>query len=194
MLTFLRHSRQKVPYFNILRQKVTYFNVLWQKVRNFNVLQQREGNTEMKFFLSLILSRTPFPHSLSISSLSLHFLSISSYSLHFLLISSFSVHFLILSPFPLNFLIFSPFPRSPAARLQQVAQPWCAGIGELDEKAESANVFAFWMNNIIYYIQPQSISRKQNIPHSKWHSWQLPEGRLQNAFNHLISFSIQLLN
>ena len=28
MLRFLRHSRQKVPYFNISRQKVTYFNVL----------------------------------------------------------------------------------------------------------------------------------------------------------------------
>merc|ERR1719234_2393310 len=27
MLRFLRHSRQKVPYLNILRQKVTYFNV-----------------------------------------------------------------------------------------------------------------------------------------------------------------------
>ena len=55
----------------------------------FNVLQQTEGNTEMKFFLSLILSRAPFPHSLSISS-----------------------HFLIFSPFPLNFLILSPFPHS----------------------------------------------------------------------------------
>ena len=28
MLRCLRHSRQKVPYFNISRQKVTYFNVL----------------------------------------------------------------------------------------------------------------------------------------------------------------------
>merc|ERR1719500_1551931 len=55
----------------------------------FNVLQQTEGNTEMKFFLSLILSRAPFPHSLSISS-----------------------HFLIFSPFPLNFLILCPFPHS----------------------------------------------------------------------------------
>ena len=88
MLGFLQHSRQKVPYFNILRQKVTYFNVLWQKVRNFNVLQQREGNTEMKFFLSLILSRAPYPHSLSISSQFPHFLSISSSFPHSLSISS----------------------------------------------------------------------------------------------------------
>ena len=81
-------------------------------------------------FLSISSS---FPHSLSISSFSFHFLilcffphslSISSFSVHFLSISSFSLHFLILSPFPLNFLILSPFPRSPAARLQQVAQPW----------------------------------------------------------------------
>ena len=28
MLRFLRHSQQKVQYFNISRQKVTYFNVL----------------------------------------------------------------------------------------------------------------------------------------------------------------------
>ena len=47
---------------------------------------------------------SPFPHSLSMS--------------------SFSLHFLILSPFPLHFLILSPFSRSPAARLQQVVQPW----------------------------------------------------------------------
>ena len=37
---------------------------------------------------------------------------------------SFSLHFLILSPFPLHFVILSPFPRSPAPRLQRVAQPW----------------------------------------------------------------------
>ena len=36
---------------------------------------------------------------------------------------SISLHFLIFSPFPPHFLILSPFPRSPAARLQQVAQP-----------------------------------------------------------------------
>ena len=81
----------------------------------------------------------PFPHSFSISSISVHFLilspfphslSISSFSFHFLIlfpfphslsISSFSVHFLILSPFPhslsissfsLHFLILCPFPHS----------------------------------------------------------------------------------
>ena len=47
---------------------------------------------------------SPFPYSLSISVLSLHFL--------------------IFSPFPLHFLILSPFPRSPAARLQQLLQPY----------------------------------------------------------------------
>ena len=105
MVRFLRHSRQKVPYFNILWQKVTYFNVLWQKVRNFNVLQQREGNTEMTFFLSLsfitfspfplnFLILSPFPHSLSISAFSVHFLILCPFP-HSLSISSFSVHFLI---------------------------------------------------------------------------------------------------
>ena len=64
----------------------------------------------------------PFPHSLCISSLSVHFLILCPFP-NSLSISSFSVHFLILSPSPLNFLILSPFPRSPAARLQQVAQP-----------------------------------------------------------------------
>ena len=48
------------------------------------------------------LSLTPFPPSLSISSLYLDFISLS--------ISSFALHFLILSPFP----------RSLAARLLQV--------------------------------------------------------------------------
>ena len=101
----------------------------WQKLIFFVVLQQTEGNTEMKFFLSLILSRAPFPHSLSISS---HFLIFSPFSLNFLIlfpfshslsIFSFSVHFLILSPSPLNFLILSPFSRSLAARLQQLLHP-----------------------------------------------------------------------
>ena len=68
--------------------------------------------------------------SRSISSLSLHFLSNSSYSFHFLLISSILSpfpHSLSISSFPLHFLILSPFPGSPAARLQQVAQP-CFGL------------------------------------------------------------------
>ena len=38
MLRFLRHSRQKVPYFKISRQKVPYFNILRQKVTYFDVL------------------------------------------------------------------------------------------------------------------------------------------------------------
>ena len=92
MLRFLYYSRQKVPYFNILRQKVTYFNVLWQKVTNFNVLQQKRGEyrdevLSLREILSLNLSvssapfprhyltLSPFPHSLSISSFSLHFLN-----------------------------------------------------------------------------------------------------------------------
>ena len=85
----------------------------------------------MKFFLSLILSRAPYPHSLSVSSQFPHILSISSFFLHFLIlfpfphslsISSFSVHFVILCPFPhslsissfsFHFLILCPFPHSP---------------------------------------------------------------------------------
>merc|ERR1711947_24387 len=82
---------------------------------------------------SLPTRSTPFPHSLSISSFSVHFLILSPFP-HFLSISSLSRHFLILSPFPLNFLIFSPFalhflilspfPRSRAARLQRFLLPW----------------------------------------------------------------------
>ena len=78
-------SRQKCSISTFRDKKMTYFNVLCpKKMSNFNVLPQREGNTEMKFSLSLFLSRAPFPHSLSISSQFPIFFSISSFSLHFL--------------------------------------------------------------------------------------------------------------
>ena len=51
-------------------------------------------------------------------------MSISSFSVHFLIFSPLPLNFLIFSPFPLHFLILSPLPRSPAARLQQLLQPW----------------------------------------------------------------------
>ena len=73
----------------------------------------------------------PFPHSLSISSFSIHFLILSPFPLNFLIFSPFPLHFLILSPFPLHFLILFPFPRSPAPRLQRVAQPWFSPIFQL---------------------------------------------------------------
>ena len=62
----------------------------------------------------------PFPHSFSISSISVHFLILSPFP-HSLSISSFSLHFLILCPFPhslsissfsFHFLIQFPFPHS----------------------------------------------------------------------------------
>ena len=56
-------------------------------------------------------------------SISLYFLILSPFPLHFLILSPFPLHFLFLSPFSLHFLILSPFPRSPAPRLQRVAQP-----------------------------------------------------------------------
>ena len=62
-------SRQKCSISTFRDKKMTYFNVLCpKKMSNFNVLPQREGNTEMKFSLSLFLSCAPFPHSLTISS------------------------------------------------------------------------------------------------------------------------------
>ena len=53
---------------------------------------------------------SPFPHSLSLSSFSLHFLILSPFP-HSLSISSFSLHILLFS-FSLHFLILSPFARS----------------------------------------------------------------------------------
>ena len=58
-----------------------------------------------------------------VGSQSLYFLILSPFLFHFLILSPFPLHFLILSSFPLHFLILFPFPCSPAARLQQVAQP-----------------------------------------------------------------------
>ena len=61
------------------------------------------------------MNLSPFPHSPSSSSFSLHFLSISS----------FSFFFFILSPFPHYLSIYSSFSHSLSIFLvQQVVQPW----------------------------------------------------------------------
>ena len=65
-----------------------------------NVERMRKCRERISLHLFIL---SPFPHSLSIS----------SFSLHFLFISSFSHHFLILSPFP----------GSPDARMPQFVQP-----------------------------------------------------------------------
>ena len=58
---------------------------------------------------------------------------------HSLSISSFSLHFLILSRFPLHFLILSPFSCSPAARLPQVVQP-CQDTAKKHDPSEQGEM------------------------------------------------------
>ena len=97
---------------------------------------EREEICISPFLLSLqLVTLSPFPHSLSISSFCLDFFSIFSFSLHFLTLSPFplslsiSSHSLILSPFLLHFLTLSPFPKdissiSSYLALQAINQLW----------------------------------------------------------------------